>query len=250
MLDYTIIVPCYNEQDYLWDTLCAIRQAIDELGINACRGECVVVDNMSTDDSRKVINYFTRYYTDKFRFIESDGKTIASVRNHGAYAARGRFLIYVDADTLISPSVLREIVLTLSYEEASMGSVAMKFNEKDTPWADRQLWKLFKNNLLKDFYGACMFCRADLWTCVNGFDESLKIGEDWDFAERCKKYVDEHKWFPYVRFIDTDHVVTSGRLFNKLSFTDRVKLFGLAATKNITKANQDTSITDHWYRNR
>ncbi len=37
-------------------------------------------------------------------------------------------------------------------------------------------------------YGECIFCKKWLHKTVNGFDETIKLGEDLDYVNRCGKY--------------------------------------------------------------
>ena len=49
---YSIIVPAYNEEEYIEDTLDSIFQAMEE--ITGQKGEVIVVDNNSTDKTAEL----------------------------------------------------------------------------------------------------------------------------------------------------------------------------------------------------
>ena len=50
-MSYSVIIPAYNEEQFLPDTLTALDAAMNELGE---KGQVIVVDNNSTDATARV----------------------------------------------------------------------------------------------------------------------------------------------------------------------------------------------------
>ena len=89
--DYSIIIPAYNEAAELPSTLASIRKAMEALSY---AGECLVVDNNSTDSTTAVARTHGADLV-----VQEPINQIARARNAGASKASGRFLIFIDADT-------------------------------------------------------------------------------------------------------------------------------------------------------
>ena len=101
---YSVIIPAYNEEDYLPSTLSSLHSAMDSI---PHKGEIIVVDNNSTDNTRHVAEkYGARVVFEPFR-------QIAKARNSGAKAAKSNFLVFLDADTMLPPQLLQKSLMLL-----------------------------------------------------------------------------------------------------------------------------------------
>ena len=97
-MDYSIIIPAYNETEQLPSTLSAIRAS---MAASNLQGECIVVDNNSTDTTAE-----TARLNGADLVVFEPINQIARARNTGARASQGRYLIFIDADTRINPTLL------------------------------------------------------------------------------------------------------------------------------------------------
>jgi glycosyltransferase involved in cell wall biosynthesis len=96
----SIVIPAYNESDYLGDTLAAVGEAAASY---AGPVEIIVVDNNSTDDTAKIA-------AAGGAVVVFEGKNqIARARNAGAAVASGDCLVFVDADTRLEGDILRKV---------------------------------------------------------------------------------------------------------------------------------------------
>jgi len=103
-------------------------------------------------------------------------------RNLGADAARGEFLLHLDADMTLAPNVLSTAVRLCR----DGSHVALTLEEIDVTngfWAEckaleRQTYR--GSNVLE----AARFVRTDIFHEIGGYDESLGSGEDWDIHTR------------------------------------------------------------------
>jgi len=90
----SIIIPAYNEESRLPDTL---KKVVEFLGAQAYDAEVLVVNNNSTDQTQEIISA----YEEQFPFIrgtfEKDSGKGAAVRC-GMKEAKGLFLFMADAD--------------------------------------------------------------------------------------------------------------------------------------------------------
>src|SRR5689334_18853557 len=102
---YSVIIPAYNEEAYLGRTLSSLRAAMDGLPE---AGEVIVVDNNSSDRTADIARAAGA------RVVFEPVNQISRARNAGAAAARGRFFVFLDADTIPSARLLRRALDHLS----------------------------------------------------------------------------------------------------------------------------------------
>ena len=95
----SIIIPAYNCADYL-------GQCLDSIGDPGGAGpgddvEVVVVDDGSTDATGRIVR--ARALADpRIRHLRQDNRGVSAARNAGIGAARGRCLMFVDADDALA----------------------------------------------------------------------------------------------------------------------------------------------------
>jgi glycosyltransferase involved in cell wall biosynthesis len=93
--DVSVIITCYNEQEYISD---AIESVFNQTAFDAIK-EIGVVDDGSSDDSKAVI----RPYADscpKLRYIYQENKGLAVARNTGIRNTTGAYIALLDGDDM------------------------------------------------------------------------------------------------------------------------------------------------------
>jgi glycosyltransferase involved in cell wall biosynthesis len=179
--DYSIIIPAYNEADELPATLNAIRVAMDK---EVQQGECIVVDNNSTDATAQVAQ---AHGADQVVFEPIN--QIARARNAGANKAKGRFLLFVDADTRITPELLAVALEKLRSDSFVGGGSIVRF-EGEISAIGRfgiGLWERI-SRLTNTAAGSFVFCRRDAFEAIGGFDQKLYASEEVRFSRLIKKW--------------------------------------------------------------
>jgi glycosyltransferase involved in cell wall biosynthesis len=83
-VDYSIIIPAYNEESYLADTLTVLQKAMMDIPLN---GEIIVTDNNSTDRTAEIAK------TAGAKVVFEPVNQISRARNTGARHAEGRYLV-------------------------------------------------------------------------------------------------------------------------------------------------------------
>ncbi len=96
----SLVIPCYNEEGNLKALLEAIHQAVDPLGFAY---EVVITDDCSTDGSWNLLRDLARkdHVLRAQRLNRNCGESAASWA--GLNAARGRYLVTIDADLQNDP---------------------------------------------------------------------------------------------------------------------------------------------------
>ncbi|HTM27200.1 MAG TPA: glycosyltransferase [Vicinamibacterales bacterium] len=190
----SFIIPAYNEEALLGETLDAINLAAAPIGQPY---EVIVVDDGSTDRTAAIAaERGARVVTVRLRHI-------AAARNAGARTARGELLVFVDADTIMPGIVLAAALQAI--EAGAVGGGAGALQDTDDPrWGRAALcmasWIMRQ---LKWAAGCFFFVRRDIFERVGGFDERYFASEEIHLSRAVKK----HGRFVILR----GKVITSGR---------------------------------------
>ena len=210
-MSISVIIPAYNEERYLGETLNCLQRAT---GLLRERGsvaiEIVVVDNGSTDATASIAR------SAGARLCEEAEHNIARVRNTGAYAASGQVLVFIDADVTVPESLLRRIDEVMADETCLGGAVDTSYRPaRHAVKLYLRMWRLL-GKLTGMAQGATQFCRRDVLVSLAGYDETLFMGEDVDFYWRMKRLA--KRTGARVCFIGDVQVSPSTRRFDRWSF--------------------------------
>lgn len=179
----SVVIPAYNEAPWLPATLEAARAALAQVGV---AHEIIVVDNNSTDATAELAR------AQGARVVFEPVNQISRARNRGARAARGRELLFLDADTELEAGVLRELLAVLD-DGAAGGGVPVVFDRPVPFWArwGLRLWN-FASRRLRVAAGALLFCRRDGFEAVGGFSEQVYAGEELWLSRRLRAWGRRH----------------------------------------------------------
>lgn len=106
----SIIIPVYNAEKFLKECLDSI---LLEQDINK---EIIVVDNGSTDNSKKVVEDYLINHKD-IVLLEEKNKGVSYARNTGIKASRGQYICFLDADDYLYPNALKDLLEATNKEE-------------------------------------------------------------------------------------------------------------------------------------
>lgn len=89
-LDLTCFVSCYNEADYIVDTLETIRSAAREVGLSF---ELIVIDDCSQDDSRERVRAYIAGHPDEQIVLRANKKNKGLAQNYidCAFIGKGKY---------------------------------------------------------------------------------------------------------------------------------------------------------------
>jgi glycosyltransferase involved in cell wall biosynthesis len=179
--DYSIVIPAYNEEELLPATLDSIRSAMRQVSTHS--GEIVVTDNDSDDRTAEIA-------TDAgARVVFEEHRQISRSRNVGGFHAEGRYLIFVDADTLITPELLRATLASLDTGEVCGGGTIVTVDPNQPAWVRRIIrWTSAALKLCKWACGAYVYCPKEAFVGVGGFDERYYASEEIHFSRSLKRW--------------------------------------------------------------
>ncbi|MCG3138623.1 MAG: Undecaprenyl-phosphate 4-deoxy-4-formamido-L-arabinose transferase [Phycisphaerae bacterium] len=228
----SIVVPAYNEAALLPMTLQSIREAIATLDEPA---EIIVVDDDSTDATAEVARAGGAVV------VPVKCRQISRVRNSGAAAARGEWLIFVDADTQITPEAVQATVRALR-NGAAGGGCRVKFDGYVPFYARRILLPVFTRLYFwfKLAAGCYLYCTRAAFEQAGRFDERMYAGEEAALSRALGRV---------GRFVLLDEMVTtSGRKLRTYSMLEMMWiLLRLAIGGQRGAMRKERSVMQVWY---
>ena len=192
----SFVVPAYNEEHELSNTLGAIHVAASDA---AWPYEIIVVDDASTDATPEIASGAGA------KVIRINRRQIAAARNAGGRAAKGEYLFFIDADTRINDAHVTEAIAAM--EAGYVGGSARVNMDGLIPIWGRVLLLGFSSVYfgLNLGAGAFLFTTRHNFDIAGGFDEQYFAGEEVFFSLELKRL----GRFRVLR----EPVVTSGRKF-------------------------------------
>lgn len=178
----SIVIPAFNEEQLILECLNSIRESVHAHRKPGFTHEVIVVDNNSTDKTAELATQADAQVV--FEPINQIGRA----RNAGAAVATGDWLLFVDADSLLNPGMIADILQMIeSNKYVGCGSI---MHMPDLPWWGNtviQLWTVFSVTF-RWASGALIVCRADAFREVGGFNQELFAADEIDLSQLLKKW--------------------------------------------------------------
>ncbi len=198
-----VVIPARNEEDYLEKTMEGVlREGYHPLSL-------IVVDSASTDNTSHLALQRTPHV------VRTEKKGVARARNAGARKAlemKVDIIVFVDADTILGPGLLKRISHAVSRQKKIAGTCKISL--------DKHHWRArltaFILNFLQRFHRSphsLMFCISKVAREIP-FEEKMVMAEDERWAYQVMQ---KYGWRKYILITDA-HVVTSSRRFEKYGY--------------------------------
>ncbi len=177
----SVVIPCYRQAQYL-------SAAVSSVALQTFRDlEIIVVDDGSPDETAQVFRSLAQRLPDLvLRLVQQPNQGVSSARNAGMAAARGRYVVPLDADDLIDPAFLKKTLAALT----SNPGASIAFTDVYAFGAENQVRRMgpFDLEALRTCNRACSTALFELamWRSIGGYNTGMKLGyEDWDFWISC-----------------------------------------------------------------
>jgi glycosyltransferase involved in cell wall biosynthesis len=174
----SIIIPCYNYARFLPDAVASV------LAQTFTDWELIVVDDGSTDATLTTARQLMARHPDRrIRVFQQPNAGPAAARNTGAERAAGEYMLFLDADDMLAPTLL-ECAVAILREQPAVGFV---YSGMRLFGQDRHEWPSVAFDLrrlaLDNYVLPHALVRRAAWRQVGGFDMiHFPYGfEDWDF---------------------------------------------------------------------
>jgi rSAM/selenodomain-associated transferase 2 len=191
-MDYSVIIPTWNEEDQIIRTVCSVRSLNPEAQI-------VVADGGSTDDTVA-------------RARELGAEIVLSQRgrglqcNAGACCARGNLLMFLHADTVLADDAFDVLSKTFQEDHVQVGTFRLRFDHNHWMLRFYEVFTRF-DSLFTRFGDQCIVVRKSFFDTIGGFPD-WPLFEDVHFLRMARRQAD------IVSF--PTEVTTSARRFLKL----------------------------------
>ncbi len=183
----SVVVPLYNAVEYTKAMLQSFFETIKNISY-----ELIIVDNASSDGTREFLKTQGSRAT---IILNEKNENFSGACNRGASAARGKYLLFLNSDTVLLPG-WAEPLIELAEADPSIGVIGNKHLYPDTQRL-HHAGICFDRNLSNSHYlvgvdkddprvnhqrdlqavnGACFFVRRDLFTKIGGFDTIYRNG--------------------------------------------------------------------------
>lgn len=174
----SIIIPTYNEEEYLPVLLESIKQQ------DFSDYEIIVADADSKDNTVKI--------AEEYGCIVVEGGMPAVGRNNGAKVAKGDYLLFLDSDLKLTEDYLAKVIYEFKMERLGIAITQMKpLSKKTEDKLLHDLANLFMISVekIKPHGAGCygIIAKRELHECCGGFNEELTFGEDTEYIERLAK---------------------------------------------------------------
>jgi glycosyltransferase involved in cell wall biosynthesis len=174
----SVVVPAFNEEKLLAETLACIRSATAGPDWDA---ELIVCDNNSTDRTAEIARAAGA------RVVFEPLNQIARARNAGAAQATGDWLVFVDADCLPTKELFWDLRETIAGGHCIGGGSTVQMDSDDA-FARFAVWMWNRvSRATRWAAGSFVFCRAAAFRELGGFSEELYAAEEIDFSRRLKR---------------------------------------------------------------
>ncbi len=211
----TIVVPCYNEENYIRKTIESIYKQIYIEGTRV-----IIVDNYSTDRTGQIIHNLTRMYADKLNIETINGGPVAVSRNLGSDLVSTEYVLFMDADvSLFTITTISETLNNMINFELDLLTCRIKSTSSDIK--SKMIFWLF--NVINSFIsirtpfavGTYFLTRVDVFRKLGKFDETYKHSEDYGLSR---------KYDPSNFMISKNYVGQDNRRFKKFGYLNMIKL--------------------------
>lgn len=216
----TIVIPCYNEQNYIYTTLWMISRQNEVDGTRV-----IIADGGSTD---KTIEFISKASQDfpKLKIELVEGGKVARGRNKGASLVTTPYILFMDADSILEDE---DILLNTLKESDNFEIITCK--QKSVTTSDFKsvlVYKLFnfiRKIMPQTFCTGCyFFISKEKFEELGGFDETLDNSEDFWLS----KQIPKSKFKILNKFVGQDN-----RRFKKMGYWAFLKIV----------------LLNYWYRN-
>lgn len=199
----SIIIPTLNEKNYLPLLLESVKnQTLQDY-------EVIVADAGSKDGTREIAK--------KWGCKVIKGGMPAVGRNRGARIAKGDILFFMDSDVVLPKEFLEETLKEIKKRKIDIaGCYTQVLSDKNV---DRFMYDLANLYFgISQFFkpkaaGHCIIAKKKIHQKINGFDEKIRVAEDFDYTERAAKvgkfrYLNSHRIPVSVRRLDREGRMT------------------------------------------
>ena len=217
----SVIIPVYNTEKY-------IEKCLESLAGQTMQDfEVIIVNDGSTDNSKKVIKDYMKNSNLDIRYLEKENGGLASARNYGVEKALGKYISFLDSDDYLDKNLFSNLE---KYMDEDIDLI--KFKMKTVDEKENVIEKLdgpvfevcsgeegYKKLCTTDKYmdPACIYLYRREFFLENNFKYKLRYHEDFGLTSlimiQAKSFVST-EFFGY-NYLQTEESLTRGKDYKK-----------------------------------
>ncbi|MCX6210401.1 MAG: glycosyltransferase family A protein [Bacteroidetes bacterium] len=189
MLLFSIIIPTYNRQEKLLNTLKLLTKQLYK------NFEVIVVEDVY-DNTFLIKPLRQKLNINYISFFER--KNVSIKRNIGAKNAKGKYLIFLDDDDIVSEKWMLTFSAVLENRNDDIAFCAVQSGAKiiypeKAYTSDEREWGIF--------LAGAFAVKKELFEAVKGYDEILRYGENTELGLRLKQVIQTKQFINEVGLI-------------------------------------------------
>lgn len=205
----SIIIPCYNQGQYIDDALSSIDGIADKHLY-----ETIIINDGSTDEFTN--KRLASLSDEGYHVIFQDNQGLAMARNNGISVSVGKYILPLDADNKLRPEYIYKGIDVLNSNEKISVVYGNAEYFGDTTEVFRPGAFNLQKLLLNNYIDACAIYRRELWEATGGYDKNMpgKGVEDWEIWLHAsfKGFI-----FHYIDEVLYDYRVLSNSMIRQLN---------------------------------
>ncbi|HZF08527.1 MAG TPA: glycosyltransferase [Thermoanaerobaculia bacterium] len=206
-VDLSIVIPCHDDGEFLIEAVASAERSAPE------RAELLIVNDGSQEARTQEVLAVLRQAG--YTVIDQENGGLAAARNTGVRAARGRYLLPLDADNRLRPGFPAAALAVLD-AAPEVGVVYGDRQEFGCRNRRVEVPELDLDGLLRaNYIDACAVFRREVWEQCGGYDGTMPAmgWEDWDLWIGAA----ERGWrFHRLKDVTFDYRVRPGSMASRL----------------------------------
>ncbi len=222
---FSIVIPSYNRAQLIIETLNSVARQ------NYKHWECIIVDDLSTDNTIEVVKDFAQNQP-SFKVVSNLGKKGAQgARNTGLNLAQFEWVVFFDSDDIMSPDYLSKMAEAIKSNNADVycchlyvinrHTNELKFMANQSPKGCITLQLLANKTYV--YFSSSIVHKSKL-TQIGGLDEDCPSFQEWEthirLSQNCTYHTVEEPLVTY--FVGGDDAMSSN---TKRAFKGYLYLF-------------------------
>lgn len=180
----SVVIITLNEQNTISNLLNDLKQQTFQ------NFEVIIVDSNSDDDTIKVAKKFENDFR-QFKIIKNEQRGASLGRNTGAKAAHYERLLFLDADTQLTPNFIKNALNIVTRQNIDVAGIYWNMKVGNLPnrltAAIINLGFWVSKWIFPTLAGACIMSTKTAHNSIDGFNENTHIAEDCQYAVKISK---------------------------------------------------------------
>lgn len=185
----SVVIPVYNCAEHL--ERCA--KSLTKQTIRKSQLEVIFVNDGSKDGSGEICKRLSEQYS-FVKFFDKENGGVSSARNTGIRLAKGKYIMFLDADDTLSKNTLKAVTgfFDKHYDEVDLVTYKIIPYWKKQRYALHSRFKVLGDSGVYDLNEGrnCYICQTTMNICIKNlgegktplFDEKLKFHEDINYC--------------------------------------------------------------------